>query len=309
MMMTPSRTAAHRRNMRGFTLIELMVSVTIGLILLLFLSSLYFNSRASSRLNDDNARIQEDGRYALSLIGRNLMQAGFGHMQTGNTTDFPPQSPTELAKLKGLTGCSYGFATPLAKLPTCAAVPVPAPSSIGGPSAFTVAYTSEPYSDATNISGAGTDCSGTQAFNATSTQGGVVINSFYLDSATKTLYCKGYAGAGTPQPILSNVDNMLVTYGIDTGNRYAPTKSTTDAAEAGAADAINGNNKVGWDRVVTVTVCLEMHSTNNVVTGSTGQSYYKCNATTPTVASDRLLHTTMTRVFTLRNNATASLSN
>ncbi|WP_395822670.1 PilW family protein [Collimonas sp.] len=309
MTITLVRKGAQRRHTDGFTLIELMVSVTIGLILLLFLSSLYFNSRASVRLNDDNARIQEDGRYALSLIGRNLMQAGFGHMQTGNTTDFPPQSPIELSKLKGLTGCSYGFATPVAAIPTCAAAPVPAPSSISGPSAFTVAYTSEPYSDATNISGAGTDCSGTKAFNATSTQGGVVINSFYLDSATKTLYCKGYAGSATPQPILSNVDNMVLTYGIDTGNRYAPMKSTTDAAEAGATDAINGNNKVGWDRVVTVTVCLELHSANNVVTAAAGQSYYKCNASTPTVATDRLLHTTMTRVFTLRNNATASLSN
>ncbi len=139
------------------------------------------------------------------------------------------------------------------------------------------------------------DCSGTRAFNATSIQvRGVVINNFYLDSAIKTLYCKGYTG--TPQPILSNVDNMLITYGIDTGNRYGPTKSTTDAAEASAADTINGNNKVGWDRVVTVTVCLEIHGANNIVIASADQSHYKCNTTTPTVATDRLLHTTMTRV-------------
>ena len=92
-----------------------MVSVTIGLIPLLFLSGLYFNSRDGSRPNDDNARIHEDGHYALSLIRRNLMQAGFDHMRTGNTTDFPPQIPNELTKLKGLTGCSYGFATPLGR--------------------------------------------------------------------------------------------------------------------------------------------------------------------------------------------------
>ena len=82
------------------------MSVTIGLIPLLFLSSLYFNSLAGSHPNDDNARIHEDGRYALSLIWRTLMQARFSHMQTGNTTDFPPQSPNELTKFKGLTGCS-----------------------------------------------------------------------------------------------------------------------------------------------------------------------------------------------------------
>ncbi|AIY43278.1 Type IV fimbrial biogenesis protein PilW [Collimonas arenae] len=306
-MMTPhSATAARRTGMHGFTLVELMVSLVIGLLLLLFLSSLYFNSRSSSRLNDDNARIQEDGRYALALIGRNLMQAGFGNMQSGTTTDFPPASDPDL---KGLTGCNYGFVTPVAVRPVCAAAPVPAPSDISGPSAFTVSYTTEPYYDATNISGAGTDCSGTQAVNASSTQGGIVINNFYVDTKTSTLYCRGNAGTRAPQPVLSNVDNLLITYDLDTGNQYAPVQSTTDATVAGTADAINGNNKVGWDRVVTVTVCLEMHGTNRVVSGATGQSYYKCNATKPTVASDRFLHTTMTRVFTLRNNATASLLN
>lgn len=296
----------HRRYRRGFTLIELMVSVTIGLILLLFLSSLYFNSRSSSRLNDDNARMHEDGRYALDLIGRNLMQAGFGNMQTGSTTDFPPAHPPNV---KALMGCNYGFATPVTIPPTCAAGPGPAPSGITGPSAFSVGYTSEPYANGANISGAGTDCSGTQAVNATSTKGGLVINSFYLDTDTKTLYCKGNAGTATPQAILSNVDNMLLTYGIDTGSRHAPLQSTPDATLAGTVDAINGNNQAGWDRVVTVTVCLEIHSANSVVTGATGQTYYKCNDRQPTAASDRLLHTTVTRVFTLRNNATASLLN
>lgn len=300
--MMNSLSSTGRRRMPGFTLVELMVSVTIGLILLLFLSSLYFNSRSSSRLNDDNGRLQEDGRYALSVIGRNLMQAGFGNMQTGNTTDFPPAA---YSTLKGLVGCSYGFAMPVAVPPTCAGVPVPAPAG-AGPSAFTTSYTSEPYSDATNISGAGTDCSGTQVTGATSTQGALVINSFYIDA--NTLYCKGNAGLATPQPLLNNVDNMLVTYGIDTGNQYVPLQSTTDATIAGVADNPNGNFKVGWDRVVTATVCLETHSTNSVVTGATGQTYFKCDGTQVT-APDRLLHTTMTRVFTLRNNATPSLLN
>ncbi|PFH08816.1 type IV pilus assembly protein PilW [Collimonas sp. PA-H2] len=300
MMNLRSPTLRQNRRMQGFTLVELMVSVTIGLILVMFLSSLYLNSKSSSRLNDDNARIQEDGRYALSVIGRSLMQAGFGNMLTGNTTDFPPSAnPT----LTGLMGCDKGFAQPITTTPPTCATTLTAP-------AFAVSYTSEPY-DTVNtpsnsvISGAGTDCSGTQATGATSTAGGLVSNSFYLDTSKNVLYCKGNAGS-TAQAILSNVDNMTITYGIDTGNQYTPMQSTTSASTAGAS-SINGNNKVGWDRVVTVTVCLEIHSTNNVITTSSGQTYYKCGATTATTASDHLLHTTMTRVFTLRNNAAASL--
>jgi len=286
-MMSSRIVDGYRRNARGFTLIELMVSVTIGLILLLFLSSLYFNSRSSSRLNDDNARVQEDGRYAMGVIGRSLMQAGFGNMLTGNTTDFPPaSSPT----LTGLMGCDNGFVTPIATTPpTCGG------TASTGP-AFAVSYTSEPY-DATNspISGAGTDCSGTNA-------GGTVTNSFYLDTTTSILYCKGNAGA-TAQKLLSNVDNMLLTYGVDTGNQYIPVQTTMSASTAGAS-SINGNNKLGWDRVVTVTVCLEIHSANNVT--PTNQTYVKCDGTS-TTATDLKLHTVMTRVFTLRNNAAASL--
>ncbi|MEO6920051.1 MAG: PilW family protein [Collimonas sp.] len=295
MMGFRSVVAFDGRKMRGFTLIELMVSLTIGLIIMLFLSSLYFNSKSSSRLNDDNARIQEDGRFALGVIERSLMQAGFGNMMTGNTTDFPPVAyPT----LTGLMGCDNGYATPMTVPPTCAATATA--------NAFTASYTSEPY-DSTNspISGAGTDCSGTQAVGSSSTTGGLVSNSFYLDTTKKVLYCQGNAGSN-PVALLNNVDNMTVNYGIDTGNQYTPMQAMASASTAGTA-TINGNNRLGWDRVVTVTVCLEIHSTNNVISTSTGQVYYKCNATTSTTASDHLLHTTMTRVFTIRNNAAASL--
>lgn len=297
MMISQMNTGNLRRSMRGFTLVELLVSVTIGLILMLFLSSLYFNSKSSSRLNDDNARIQEDGRFALNLIGRSLMQAGYGNMLTGNTTDFPPVSaPT----LTGLIGCDNGFAMPIAAVPACA-------SAAGTDSAFAVSYTSEPY-DATNspISGAGIDCSGVKAIGATATQGGLITNSFYRDAATSILYCMGNPG-GTPQKILSNVDQMKVTYGVDTASKYVPTQMGVNASVAGAVP-FNQNNRAGWGTVITATVCLDIHSSNNVISTSAGQTYTNCSGQSVT-ASDHLLHTTMTQVFTLRNNATPSLIN
>ncbi|MFC5472609.1 PilW family protein [Paraherbaspirillum soli] len=284
--MITSSASSRRRGTQGFTLIELMVSVTIGMILVLFVSSLYFNSKSSYRLNDDNARIQEDGRFALSVIGRSLMQAGYGNIVTSISTDFPPTSEPGLT---GITGCDDGFVTPItARKPTCGG------TTSTGP-AFAVSYTAEPYNNADSpISGAGADCSGTNA-------GGTVTNSFYLDSGT--LYCKGNAGAD-PQAILSNVDAMTLTYGVDTTGNYTASQSKTKASDVVALTA-NDNNRQGWDQVVTVTVCLEIHSTNNVTTAK--QSYLKCGDTTPTTATDFKLHTTMTREFTLRNNATPSL--
>jgi type IV pilus assembly protein PilW len=61
---------------RGFTLIELMISMTLGLVLLLIIGTAFVSSRQAFREQEDNARIQESGRFALEIIGRSIKQAG-----------------------------------------------------------------------------------------------------------------------------------------------------------------------------------------------------------------------------------------
>lgn len=61
----------------GLTLVELLVSMTLGLIILLAIGSVYLGSRATYRMQEDNARLQETGRYALEVLGRSLRQAGY----------------------------------------------------------------------------------------------------------------------------------------------------------------------------------------------------------------------------------------
>lgn len=61
----------------GFTLVELMVAVTIGLIIMAGVLSLYLNL---SRANDDMAKTNaliENGRFAVGLIQEDLAHAGF----------------------------------------------------------------------------------------------------------------------------------------------------------------------------------------------------------------------------------------
>lgn len=61
----------------GLTLVEMMISMTIGLLILLAIGSVYVGSRQTYRLQEDNARLQETGRYAMEVIGRSIRQAGF----------------------------------------------------------------------------------------------------------------------------------------------------------------------------------------------------------------------------------------
>ncbi len=60
----------------GLTLIELMISVTIGLVVVGAVTYLYVGSKGAYRGNESLARIQEAGRFALDSIARDVRGAG-----------------------------------------------------------------------------------------------------------------------------------------------------------------------------------------------------------------------------------------
>lgn len=61
----------------GFSLVELMVAITIGLILLGGIGYVYLGSRQTFRTQDDFSRIQENVRYALDQVGVDVRMAGY----------------------------------------------------------------------------------------------------------------------------------------------------------------------------------------------------------------------------------------
>lgn len=62
---------------RGFSLVELMVAMTIGLIVLLALSQLFVGTKRSYNTQDALARVQENGRIAMHLLIRDIRMAGY----------------------------------------------------------------------------------------------------------------------------------------------------------------------------------------------------------------------------------------
>ena len=65
------------RDIRGFSLIEMMVAVTIGLLLLAGLGTVYLGSRQTFRQQEALARMQEGARYAFEAMTLDLRQAGY----------------------------------------------------------------------------------------------------------------------------------------------------------------------------------------------------------------------------------------
>jgi len=76
-MMTPSNKLISLRTSAGFSLVELMVSVTIGLILLLGLSTLLVNSSNSHREMQKSSAQIENGRYAMQILSDDIQMAGY----------------------------------------------------------------------------------------------------------------------------------------------------------------------------------------------------------------------------------------
>ncbi len=71
------RTQINFRRMQGFGLVEVLVAITIGLILLAGAISMLATNKWTYRVVEHQSRIQENARFALETIARDLRMAGY----------------------------------------------------------------------------------------------------------------------------------------------------------------------------------------------------------------------------------------
>ncbi|MBX9794965.1 MAG: prepilin-type N-terminal cleavage/methylation domain-containing protein, partial [Burkholderiaceae bacterium] len=108
----------------GMTLIELMVGLVIGIVLSLAAASLYLATRESSRTSQSISDINETGKIALEMIGREIQKAGFYPAQFGQNVKsqeaiygvyYNAKDSTKIAFNTGLFGCSGANYNPVTK--------------------------------------------------------------------------------------------------------------------------------------------------------------------------------------------------
>jgi type IV pilus assembly protein PilW len=79
----------------GFTLIEMMISVTIGLGILAGLVGVLASTSGNSKTNDRTSELMTNGRYALNSLKQEVRQAGFrGYTWAEPVTPSPWVAPT-----------------------------------------------------------------------------------------------------------------------------------------------------------------------------------------------------------------------
>jgi type IV pilus assembly protein PilW len=107
-MLKAERIALRRAS--GFSMVELLIAVTIGLLLLSGLTVVFVNSSSANRELQKTAQQIENGRYAIDMLSQDIHHAGFyGHLHQIASPAATPD-PCEIASTANLLdGLGYGI--------------------------------------------------------------------------------------------------------------------------------------------------------------------------------------------------------
>lgn len=186
---------------RGFTLVELLIALTIGLLITVLISQVFVGSKRAYATTDDLSRMQENMRYAHDLLGRSVRMASYmsapGNLQVSFDT-YPGQFDGANSAVAGADGTT------------------------NNPDSITLKFQG-------TADGATVDCLGNVvAENAIST------NIFTVETVNgvPSLTCKLLA-ANTPTVLVTDVDNMQILYGEElngdfNADHYVPATLVAD---------------------------------------------------------------------------------
>jgi type IV pilus assembly protein PilW len=291
---------------RGLTLVEMMVSLTIGMVLIVSLVGAYLGTSGSGKVTEALGRMNEDAQSALSLLSQQLRMAGSNPIQANRDAT---QVRNALSDTFFVFGCDGGAsnvgATPTSSI-TCVT------SNTGGPDSISIAYEADAYNTIPTGSGIPTDCLGQSLPSQTMVVGTgsavfyEVQNQYFISkpagAATPSLYCAGSGAVNNPQAMVENIEDMQFTYGVSApaaGTGTIAGYMTASEIAASADLAVLGTSQAKWSRVVSVKICLLMTSFEPVLNELT--PYYKCDGTLETAPADLRLRRAYTTTVLLRN--------
>ncbi len=192
---------ASRPQPEGYTLIELVIAMFLGLMVSGAALQLYLSSQQSTGTQGAAAQTQDQGRNMISLLIADLRRAGETPSNSTGITSQTVGLPSEV-----VTGNSNWPTT----------LPTPADAdTVTGSNALAITY----YLDATLATP--TDCNG---FATTVSNGlSLVINVYYVDKSViytssnpvMSLWCIGNGQGSKAQELLRGVNLMRVLYGLD----------------------------------------------------------------------------------------------
>lgn len=217
------------RAQSGFSLVELMISMLLGLMLTVGVIQVLVSTRATNTLNQAIAEVQESGRYISMRLQEELMEAG-----RYDTTVSSVDNSVDL-----LLEASFVQSQPIAL-----------PGDYNAQATVGSAEGSSTNSDEVVVNLlAGEDCTG-NSFGLVSPQEMHVVNRYFVDGdqlkciGYSGRYLRGLVGNSTPSSevvILDNVASFQVEYGLsdDVNNNNSQVVQFVDASQLAAARLAN----------------------------------------------------------------------
>jgi type IV pilus assembly protein PilW len=223
----------------GFTMVEMMVAMALGLLLVLVIAQIFIGSKEAYNSIEEMSRLQENARFAVGQLGRVVRMASFMTDPLGNRVILFPAAARALDAVDG-----------------------------GGPASdqLTVRYqgSGAPAADGTVL-----DCRGNQIKG-----GDLAVNRYYLANGANgrtSFFCDntGTVGPATTGPIelVPNVENMQVLLGEDTNADFAADRYVTTAGVA------------NLDNVVSVRIALLLTTNDFIATALDTNTYAILDAT------------------------------
>ena len=295
-----------RSRVRGVSLIEVMISLVIGLVVVGAVMISYIGSGQTNMRQAAYAEMNENAQIALSILRSDLLLAGYAQStQVVNTAGVKTLGRT--FSTRPVFGCALGFvAANTTGVAACETTGAGTPS-------LEISY----EADLTNSVPSGnfpSDCLGNSLryVDQTITVSGQNItfyethNRYYLattgtGSAARTeLHCASAAKTSTGaaiggQPLVDNVEAMQIWYGEAgaAGSRQIVRYVAADPAVV-----------IDWQNIISVRVCLIMRSSEPVLSGEDTalglDKYLDCNSAEQT-SVDRHVRRAYFLTTTLRN--------
>jgi len=207
---------------RGFTLVELMIAVVIGLFLVGGLLTLVQAMKRTSVSQSGLSQLQENERMAMSLMTDVIQSTGYFDNPVVNTAAsvFPVSSPFTVAGQSIFGSGAYGAAAP--------------------GNSVTVRYLTSGTDNVINCSG------------GISTVAATFVNVFSINAATGNLQCQltvivGGVSTVTTVPLINGLTNMKIYYGVQTNTGVS--NNSVDAY-------LDATLVANWNAVKTVKLTL-----------------------------------------------------
>jgi type IV pilus assembly protein PilW len=199
-----------RAHLRGFSLVELMIALTIGLLLTIVVSQVFLGSRRTYATTDDLARMQENMRFAHDLFTRTTRMAEYTSAP-GNLHVAHDGSAGVFDTLTAATGTDGNPGSSL--------------SNVAQPDSVTLRYQGTPD----NMT---FDCLGNVVAS-----GLIATNLFKIETidGIPSLTCSTDPAAANGTVLVSDVENMQILYGESRDpddptnvDRYVPADVVSD---------------------------------------------------------------------------------